>query len=133
MPATAVRESVVLVAITPSKRWRSSVSAIDLICSSSRSGRDLQRERHQLAVQVGEALLLVLQRGEQRVEFARALQLAQVLRVRRRDVDRHVARERIHAFEAVQIVFGGALDRRVGVLADVQAERCRDSARPARS
>ncbi|MNT60890.1 hypothetical protein D3C72_1985010 [compost metagenome] len=37
-PATASRDSVVLVAITPSMPWRGSVSAMASICSCVRSG-----------------------------------------------------------------------------------------------
>ena len=71
---------------------------------------------------VCQTLLRVAQRTEQAVQLARALQLAQVLRVRRRNVHRHVARVRIHALQAIQVIVDSALDGRVGVLADVQAE-----------
>ena len=53
---------------------------------------------------------------------ASACSVAQVLRVRARDVDRHVVGVRIDAGEADQVVVDGALDRRGRVLADVQAE-----------
>ncbi|MNL14617.1 hypothetical protein D3C87_1355660 [compost metagenome] len=84
--------------------------------------RNLQRQRHIALVLVGQALLGGFQRGEQAVQLARALQLAQVLGIRRRDVHRHVARVRIDALEAVEVVVSRALDRGVGVLADIQAQ-----------
>ncbi|MNN11168.1 hypothetical protein D3C81_1241150 [compost metagenome] len=84
--------------------------------------RDLQRQRHVALVLVGQALLRVLQRRQQAVQLARALQLAQVLGVGRRDIDRHVAGVRVDALQAVQVVVIGALDRRIGVLADIQPQ-----------
>jgi hypothetical protein len=50
------------------------------------------------------------------------LQVAQVLRVRRGDVHHHVAGLVVDAVQACQVVVGGAFDRRVEVLADVDAE-----------
>ncbi len=84
--------------------------------------RDLQHHRHIALVLVGQALLRPAQRAEQAIQFARALQLAQVLGVRRRDIDRHIAGVRVDTLQTVQVVVDGALDRRVGVLADVQAQ-----------
>ncbi len=84
--------------------------------------RDLQRHRHIALVLVGQPLLRVAQRTEQAVQLARALQLTQVLGVRRRDIDRHIAGMRVDALQAVEVVVDGALDRRIGVLADVQAQ-----------
>src|SRR3546814_20994354 len=52
--------------------------------------------------------------------FIAALQRAQVLRIGRRNIHRHVVGVRIHAFQSQQIIVGGALDGRIGVLADVQ-------------
>nr|GFD60234.1 hypothetical protein [Tanacetum cinerariifolium] len=49
-------------------------------------------------------------------------QLSQVLGVGRGNVDRDVAGIWIHLAQAFQVVVGGAFDRGVGVLADVQAE-----------
>ncbi len=74
-----------------------------------------------------------LQRREQGVERVVRLQRAQVGGVRAGDVDRHVVGVRVDAVEARQVVVGGALDRRGGVLADVQAEDAAGAAEAARA
>lgn len=68
------------------------------------------------------------QRAQQRVQRLVALQRAQVLGVGAGDVDGHVVGVGIDAGQAEQVVVGGVLDRRRGVLADVQAQ---DAARAA--
>jgi hypothetical protein len=84
--------------------------------------RDLHRQRHLPAVRVGEALLLVLERAQKSAQRVGVLQRAQVGGVRRRDVDRHVARVHVDLAQAMQVVVGCALVRRVEVLADVDAQ-----------
>ena len=84
--------------------------------------RDFQGQRHVAFVLVGQARLRFLQLRQQGVEFGRALQLAQVLGVRRRDVHRHIAGVGVDFFQAQQVVVGCPFDGRVGVLADVQAQ-----------
>ena len=85
-------------------------------------GRDLHEHRHLAAVLLAQLAAAGLQGGEQGVQRLVALQRAQVLRVRAGDVDGHVVGMRVHAGQADQVVVDGALDRRGGVLADVQAE-----------
>jgi hypothetical protein len=62
-----------------------------------------------------------LQRAQQCVEFGRALQLAQVLSVRRRDIDGDVAGQGVGLVEANQVIIDRPLDRGIEVLADVDA------------
>ena len=84
--------------------------------------RDLEHQRDILAVLVGEPRLFGFQLAEQRVQRVVLLQFAQVLGVRAGNVDRHVARGVINPVEADQVVIDGFLDRRVEVLADINAE-----------
>src|SRR5262249_51905359 len=85
-------------------------------------GRNLHRQRHVPAVRLREVLLLALEHGEQPVELVPPLQLAQPLSVGRRDVDRYVARDRVHFAQAIAIVVSGMLEWRLGVLADVDPQ-----------
>ena len=84
-------DTVVLVAITASMRCLRSNPAMASICSSSRSGRDFEREWRVFAVLVGELCLLGFQRTPSSWSSSASLQLAQVPGVGRGDVDRHVA------------------------------------------
>jgi hypothetical protein len=59
---------------------------------------------------------------EDPAQLAGLLELAQVGGVRRGDVDRRVARERVDLLQAGDVVVGGAFERRVLVLAEVDAE-----------
>jgi hypothetical protein len=52
MPSTLSRARVVLVAMTPSMRWRRRASAMLVIWASSRSGAILNEHRHVAAVPV---------------------------------------------------------------------------------
>ena len=72
-----------------------------------------------------------LQGREQGVERLVALQAAQVLGVGAADVDGDVVGVREHAFESDQVVVHRVLDRRRGVLADVQAEHAAGGAKAA--
>ncbi len=85
-------------------------------------GSNLERDRHMAAMLICECCLACLERAKQRIEFARALQLAQVLGIRRGNVDGDVARMRINFIEAGEVVVGRAFDRRIEVLADIDAE-----------
>jgi hypothetical protein len=91
-------------------------------------GRDLHEQRHAPAVLRRQCLAPLGHRAQQRVERLVALQRAQVLGVGARDVDRHVVGVRVHAVQAGQVVVGRALDRRGGVLADVQPQQHRPCA-----
>ena len=124
-PATASRASVVLVAITPSMPWRSQRGGNHLDLRFFQIRRDLHEQRHPLAVALRQRLALVRHRAEQRVQRLVALQRAQVRGVGAGDVDRHVVGMRIHAVQADQVVVHGPLDRRCGVLADVEAQQHR--------
>ena len=70
--------------------------------------------------QRGAALHQGVQQGIQRLV---ALQRTQVLGVGAADVHRHVIGPGIDAIEAGEVVVGRLLDRRAGVLADIQAEQ----------
>src|SRR5579862_2481565 len=59
-------------------------------------GRNLYDQRRVLAMRLGKLSLFQLENAEQAVERGIVLKLAQSLRVRRRDVDCDIARERIH-------------------------------------
>mmetsp|Transcript_21394 Transcript_21394/g.82924 ORF Transcript_21394/g.82924 Transcript_21394/m.82924 type:complete len:265 (+) Transcript_21394:6278-7072(+) len=85
-------------------------------------GRDLDEHRHApagLALQLQLALLKPRQQGVQRLV---ALQRPQVLGVGAGDVDGDVVGVGEHALKPDQVVVHRVLDRRGGVLADVQAE-----------
>ena len=121
-PLTASREMVVLVAMTPSMPWRPSVAAITCDLASSRSGAIFRNIGTLRPCSRASAARRSAQRAQQRVERLVALQRAQVLGVGAGDVDRHVVGVRIDAGQADQVVVGRVLDRRRGVLADVQAQ-----------
>ena len=92
--------------------------AADVLLAEIRS--DLDHERRVFAVELGELLLLALEPAEQEVELALALQLAQTLRIRRRNVDRDVARVTMNGAKAGHIVEERALVGGVEIPADVQ-------------
>ena len=71
---------------------------------------------------VREPLPLRAERAEQAVELCRLLQLAQVLGVRRGDVHRYIARAGVHLPQALNVVVGGAVERRVEILAYIDSE-----------
>ena len=126
--STPSRDSVVLVAITPSMRCCISRCAICAICSASRSGAIFSASGTYLPC-ARRVLLFGLERRQQGVQRVFVLQLAQVLGVGRGDVDRDVAGVRIDLAQADQVIVRRLLDRRVGVLADVDAEHAAVAAR----
>jgi nucleotide-binding universal stress UspA family protein len=71
---------------------------------------------------VGEPRLRRLQAAEQRIERRVLLQLAQVPGIRARYVHRDVTGGGIDPVETEQVVVGSPVDRRIEVLADVDAE-----------
>jgi hypothetical protein len=96
-PCTFSREIVVLVAITPSRPCRRSVAAMTWICSRRDRARSSGTSAPGFAVAARRAIKRrppFDQRAEQGVERLVALERAQVLRVRARDVDRDVVRVR---------------------------------------
>jgi hypothetical protein len=74
-------------------------------------GGDLQCHRHVLAVLVGQLLLAGLQLREQVVERLVLLQFAQVLGVRRGNIDGDVAGVVVNLVQADQVVVGRVFDR----------------------
>ena len=112
----------------------SSRAAICVICSVSRSGAIFTASGTYLAMLSARVFPVPsFSCVEQRIQFVAALQLAQVLGVGRGDVDGDVAGVGIHLAQADQVIVGGFFDRRVGVLADVDAEDAADISRASRS
>src|SRR5207237_9337888 len=82
-----------------------------------------ERERAREPVALGEKGAPPHDRAEELVEALARLEVAQVRRVGRGDVQSHIARARIHGVETGDVVIGGTVDGRTEVLADVDAEQ----------
>ena len=86
-------------------------------------GSKLDGDRNMLAVALGLELGATINDAlDEVIEFTRALQRAQVLRVGRRNVDRNVVGVVVHLVEALFVVGKRIFDRRDGILADVDTE-----------
>ena len=86
---------------------------------------DLHKDGYAPALGGSELFTVPGHGAKQAVQRLVALQRAQVLRVGRADVHRHIVGMRVHALQAGQVVARGVLDGRAGVLADVQAQQQR--------
>ncbi|MNF30918.1 hypothetical protein D3C84_116680 [compost metagenome] len=84
--------------------------------------RDLDRQRYMFAMTQCQFRAALGQIGQQLLERVTELQAAQARRVRRADVDRHIAGVGVDLVQADQVVVHGTLDRRIEVLADVDAQ-----------
>ena len=83
---------------------------------------ELDHQRHIAAMLLGQLQLAHLQAAQQLGQRGRALQVAQVFGVGRRDIDGDVAGVQIHLVQAGEVVVHRALHRRERVLADIDAE-----------
>ncbi len=84
-------------------------------------GSDLYGQRNAVAVALRQRVALRGESSEQRIEPARLLQRAQVLRVGRGDVRGDEARIGVHVAQAGDIVVGRAFVRRIEILVETQA------------
>ena len=94
---------------------------VNLVLLQVRS--DLDEQRLVLAMLLRKRRAALHQRIEQGIQRFVALQRAQVLGVGAADVYRHIVRPRIDAIQAGQVVIRRLLDRRAGILADVQTQQ----------
>ena len=85
--------------------------------------RDLYRHRHVASMNAGERRLVGLERAQQLVEVFLRLHLAQPGRVGRGDVDRDVIGVRIDRTQRGEVIVHGVFQRRVLVLANVDADQ----------
>ncbi|MNK96990.1 hypothetical protein D3C87_1173020 [compost metagenome] len=83
---------------------------------------DLDRQRHVFAVTQRQFRTACGQVGQQLLERIAELQAAQARRVRRADVDRHIAGVGVDLVQADQVIVDRALDRRIEVFANIDTQ-----------